>query len=601
MTFGAPAAFWGLLALPLFVLLYLLRVRRRDQPVSSILLWRRSAPSLAASRPSRRIERSLLLLLQLLAAASLVVGLARPAAVGQGVAARDVVLVMDGSLSMRARDVPPTRFDRAREEALALVSRLSPGQRAAVVLAAPHPVLLAPLTDDRRAVERALRAAQPWDAPGDLAAAVTLGAAQRPGPGGQLLVWTDAARGGLPSVGGATYRIVGTSDDNVGITEFRVLRDADGTRALVRVTNNGGAPRRVPLEVRLGDAVVYRDAATVAPGDSRTAVFPVAGTGVLRARLNVHDMLPDDDQAVAVVDPTPLPSVLLVSRGDPYLESVLRLLPVARAAVTPSVAPAAWSAFGTVILDRVDTGALPPGNYLAIGTVPPGLPVSAAGVASRPSIAVWDREDPVLRYVDLGDVRIDRALSLAPEAGRVLVGGSTPLVWAYDGGGVRIVLLAFALEDTDLPLHVAFPILIRNTLEWLGGAIATVRVGDDVAVHAGGASSATLTGPEGGRTALRSTDGVFVVPPPARAGLYRLSVDGRPDRVFAAGIGAPQASVIRPGRAPAGAAPGRSAGAAGALGTALVRIPLWPWLVAAALCAALGEWALATRREGGDA
>ena len=91
MTFGAPAAFWGLLALPLFVLLYLLRVRRRDQPVSSILLWRRSAPSLAASRPSRRIERSVLLLLQLLAAASLVVGLARPAAVGQGVAGRDVV------------------------------------------------------------------------------------------------------------------------------------------------------------------------------------------------------------------------------------------------------------------------------------------------------------------------------------------------------------------------------------------------------------------------------------------------------------------------------------------------------------------------------
>jgi len=601
VTFGAPAALWGLLALPLFVLLYLLRVRRREQPVSSILLWRRSAPSLAASRPSRRIERSLLLLLQLLAVACLVMGLARPAVIGQGIAGRDIVLVLDGSLSMQARDVAPTRFDRARAEALAVVSRLAPGQRAAVVLALPHPMLLAALTDDRRALEGALRAAAPWDAPGDVAAAVTLGAAQQPGPGGQVLVWTDAARGPLPSVAGVTYRIVGTSDDHVGITEFRVLRDAGEVRALVRVTNEGSAPRRVPLEVRLGDALVYRETSTVAPHDSWTTVFPVTGAGVLRARLDVHDTLPGDDEATAVIDPTPLASVLLVSRGNPYLEGVLRVLPVARAAATATVAPSTWSRFGIVILDRVDVGSLPPGNYLAIGTVPPGLPVSAAGVAVHPSVAAWDREDPVLRFVDLSDVRIDRALALAPEGGRVLAAGAVPLVWAYDGGGVRIVILAFALEDSDLPLHVAFPILIQNSLAWLGGAIADARVGDDVQVPAGSASSATLTDPNGRRATLRAIDGVFVLPTLARAGLYRLSVAGGADRVFAAEIGSPQASVIRPGRAPGGTATAPVSGPAGVSQTALVRVPLWPWLVAVALGAALGEWGLATRRVGGDA
>ncbi|HLN12847.1 MAG TPA: hypothetical protein VK587_06645, partial [bacterium] len=153
-------------------------------------------------------------------------------------------------------------------------------------------------------------------------------------------------------------------------------------------------------------------------------MFPVAGAGVLRARLDVHDLLPADDQATAVIDPTPLPSVLLVSRGSPYLEGMLRVLPVARAAETATVSPATWSRFGIVILDRVDVGTLPPGNYLAIGTVPSGLPVSASGVVSHPTVAAWDRDDPVLRFVDLSSVRIDRALALAPEGGRVLAEGA---------------------------------------------------------------------------------------------------------------------------------------------------------------------------------
>ncbi|HEV2357214.1 MAG TPA: BatA domain-containing protein, partial [bacterium] len=82
MTFGVPAALWALAAVPALIALYLLRVRRREHVVSSILLWVRSAPSPSAFRPSRRIERSLLLLLQILAAAGLAAALAQPSVPG---------------------------------------------------------------------------------------------------------------------------------------------------------------------------------------------------------------------------------------------------------------------------------------------------------------------------------------------------------------------------------------------------------------------------------------------------------------------------------------------------------------------------------------
>jgi len=600
VTFDTPASLWGLLAIPLLVVLYLLRVRRRPQTVSSILLWQRSAPTPAGSRPQRWIERSLLLLLQILIAAALVVGLARPAVVGRAPMGGDLLLVLDASLSMRARDGAPTRFDQARAEALDMVAHLRRGQRAGVVLATPRPLLLAPFTRDSSRLRAALGAASPWDTAGDVAGAVFFAIAQKLGPDGRIVVWTDAARGPLPALPRVVYRRLGTSDDNVGITRFRVLRDPGGTEALLRVQNFGSRDRQVPLEVRRGATPIYRTTLSLAAGVSRVVTFPVAGAGVLRARLAVRDALPEDDEAVAILDPAPLPSTLLVSPGNPYITKVLALLPVARAAETRSVDPSAWAGFGVVILDRVATGPLPPGNYLLIGTVPPNLPISASGLVPRPGIATWDRADPVLRFVTFDDVRVDRSLALAPEDGRVLAEGQVPILWAYEGQGVRVLLLGFALGDSDLPLHVAFPVLMANSLAWLGGGGSEATPGESVQVPAAGADEAVLTTPEGGRLGVRAINGVFVLPPFTHTGLYRLA-GAAGDRWFAVGPGSTAAGMIRPGEVPASEisrAQGRGARVSEAL---LTRISLWPWLLLAAMAAALGEWALATRRPGGDA
>lgn len=612
MTLGAPAALWALGTIPVLVALYLLRVRRREHPVSSILLWQRSAPTLAAYRPSRRIERSLLLVLQIVIAAALAASLARPSVVGGTLAADDAVLVLDGSLSMRARDVPPTRFDEARAEALQTLRRVPPGQRVGVVLAAARPLVLAPLDADHDRTARALREAEPWDAAADLGAAVDLARSLRPGGRPGIVVWTDAARGTGPALPGVTYRIVGRSGEHVGITAFRLLRDARGAWALVRVENFGRAPANVPLEVtRDGGGRIFATRLLVPGGESRSTAFPVSGAGVLRARVDVHDVLPEDGTAVAVLGAASLPSVLLVGAGDPPLERLLSVLPVARAAVTRATDPAAWRGFDVVVLDRVETGPLPPGRYLLIGTVPPGLPVASAGAAAGSEIAAWDRTDPVLRFVDLDGVHVRRALELSASGGRVLASGPGPLLWAYEGRGVRAVLLAFALDDSDLPKHVAFPVLVANALAWLGSAAGDAVVGDALQISSGGASQAVLTAPDGRRTAIRAEGGTFVLPAFVRAGLYRLAAPSG-ERLFAVGVGGERAGLIRPGRAPAeppgppaagsaAAFPEPGGGPSGSPAPLLARVPLWPWLLLAAVAAGTGEWILATRRRGGEA
>jgi hypothetical protein len=344
---------------------------------------------------------------------------------------------------------------------------------------------------------------------------------------------------------------------------------------------------------------VYRDTVDVPARGRRTVVFPVTGTGEFRAHITTHDALPEDDDAAAVFDPAPLPAVLLVSEGNPYLERVLRVLPVSRAGATRSLDPAAWGSYGVVILDRVAPGPLPPGNYLLIATVPPNLPISAAGDARRPEFGTWDRTDPVLQFVDLAPVRVSRALALTADGGRVLAGGDVPLLWAFEGGGTRALLLAFALQDSDLPQHVAFPVLLANSLAWLGGASMEIGAGERLQLPSGAATSAELIDPAGHRRTVQAIDGALVLPVLTRAGVYRVKT-GAGTREITVRPAAPPAGRIEPGVAPAAPSAGREQGPA-APGPLLSQVPAWPWFVLGAVAVVATEWALATRRRGGDA
>ena len=99
MSFLSPLALATFaLALPL-VLLYFLKVRRREQTVSSLLLWDPALRDREASAFFQRLQRDPLLLLQILALLALALALARPAVTIMGQGARKVVVVLDTSAS----------------------------------------------------------------------------------------------------------------------------------------------------------------------------------------------------------------------------------------------------------------------------------------------------------------------------------------------------------------------------------------------------------------------------------------------------------------------------------------------------------------------
>jgi len=131
MTFIWPEMLWGLIALPLLVLLYVWLQRRRKKTTlryANLGLVREALGKSVAWR--RHLPPALLFV----AIAALLLAAARPAAVITLPSAQEtIVLAMDVSGSMRAADVLPDRMTAAKEAAKAFVAELPRSVRIAVV------------------------------------------------------------------------------------------------------------------------------------------------------------------------------------------------------------------------------------------------------------------------------------------------------------------------------------------------------------------------------------------------------------------------------------------------------------------------------------
>src|SRR5205814_9379559 len=124
MKFLAPMALWFAAAIPVVILFYLLKRKRVVKLVSSTLLWQKFLAETQASAPFQKLRHNWLLILQLLMLALAIFALARPYFSGRLAGGNLQVLILDASASMQCTDETPSRFEKARVEALKLVNSL---------------------------------------------------------------------------------------------------------------------------------------------------------------------------------------------------------------------------------------------------------------------------------------------------------------------------------------------------------------------------------------------------------------------------------------------------------------------------------------------
>src|SRR2546425_10103849 len=110
-----PAILAAAIAVPALLILYFLKLRRREQMVSSTLLWKKAVQDLQVNAPFQRLRRNLLLILQMLLLLLLCLALSRPVMNYTPAAGKTTVILIDRSASMAAKDPELKGYSRLDE------------------------------------------------------------------------------------------------------------------------------------------------------------------------------------------------------------------------------------------------------------------------------------------------------------------------------------------------------------------------------------------------------------------------------------------------------------------------------------------------------
>ncbi|HLU66624.1 MAG TPA: VWA domain-containing protein, partial [Kofleriaceae bacterium] len=428
MTFLTPISTaiigWAALALGgLAVIAYVLKMRRRRFEVPFSMLWHRVLREKEATSLWKRLKRLLSLLLVLLMLALLLVAALEPELGEADDEARSVVILLDASASMKARDAgedgEATRMEAAKAEVRRILDSLGGGDAAMVMRMDGQTTPLTRFESDMPRLKKLVEGVQPSDTPADLrralgAAADALRDRQNPtiilvGDGAYeeealgSAVWAAGGGGGgggggdeaaAGAAGGqerldavdlsaidVSYVPVGSTGENVGIVSFNARRyatDKTSYEVYIEVQNFGQEVARRKLVLYNGDLATDVRTLELGPGEKLRQIYSRGGgeDSVLRASLELdagdqggearRDAFPLDDEAWALLPARRKQKVLLVTKDNLYLEGAMLVYDnIAVDKLTPeefdaAVADGTLPEYSAVVLDDHTPAALPP-------------------------------------------------------------------------------------------------------------------------------------------------------------------------------------------------------------------------------------------------
>ncbi len=517
------------ITIPSLLLLYFLKLRRREVAVSSTYLWRKAIQDLQVNAPFQKLRKNLLLLLQMLLLIALLLALSRPMARLAATAGKTSVILIDRSASMSAKDEDGrSRLDEAKRRARDLVNTMGRGGTAMVIAFDDKPEVAQPFTSDAQALRNAIDNIQPTDRKSRLSMAYQLADAQV-----QFLPEQNRTNKEPPDVwlysdgrvldgdnlrltGNLKYEKLGSDQTpNVAVVSVSARRNYERpteVQVFARLSNFGPEPTEAPVQL----SVARIDPANTT--DLNFQVNRVAGTVLLPDRwtddereknakeLNLSpregveftleldtgavlkveqtntdgDGLTADNVAYVVVPPPRNLAVLHVAGGEanPFMDRALESLNLKD---MKTISAAEYEkdpprTYDVIVFDRYSPRALPPaGNFVYFGGVPPDTKLKAETkdgkrlIVDGGEVLDWQRDHPILRHLALRRLGVAEMLQLLPplDAEVLMEGANGPMVVLYREGRGTHLVVAFDTLQSDWPTRPSFPVFIYNAMQFL--------------------------------------------------------------------------------------------------------------------------------------
>lgn len=551
MSFLYPYAFLLLLAIPVLIIIYLLKNKYKEATAPSTYLWELSQRFMKRRNPLRTFEHLIALILQILTITALSICLAHPVITTPG-KSDNILFVLDGSPSMRMEDENGSAFDKAKANILDIAQKSPKGSAFSLVYSGKEVRTVFQNVTNRNQLSFYLSSLKTENQTSDLTD--SLSKAQEVIDNSNINLCYLLTDRKVDSLSNINLVDCSVEKDNYSISKLKytyseqilniqasVLSHLSDQSLTVKFTVNGDEIGTRKYDVKKGESrdfsLEYKDLK-----DKYTTIDSV------KAEIVDKDSLMDDNSMVVYNNSSvSTTKILLVSDKPFYFKSILAAIDRAtdyKNTVT-SVTSSYYnpkSSYDLYIFDSFTPETLPTeGSIFFFNS---GATLEGTGFTYQKSVEASDavhltysdnKTSPVYQTFTKGiahnDIVVKKYMryTLNQDFTTILSYNNLPFVFAgKTSNQQREVVFSFDLHDSNLPLLYDFTPLMRNALQYANPKILdsfAYEVGDETTFAlSNNMKSFVITTPDGNKDAYQISDKDFLNYTLDQIGSYQINV-----------------------------------------------------------------------------
>lgn len=507
MSFLQPLGFLALLAIPVLIIIYIIKSKYTEQVISSTYLWELSERFLKRKNPLKAITGILSLILQILAVIFIALAIAHPVfTIKSG--AGDYCFILDSSASMNIEASGKSRFDSAKNEIKRLINSSSDGSSYTLIIAGDVTDTVFRSVEDKKSAINQLEQLTASYSDGNLDSALMT--AQKYFNGNSAMQFYLVTDKNIENKENVNHILISDGKTNYGLSDVDYLFNMTGgsissTTVTGKVFSYSGDATLTVEAYADGDSTAVASQSVEVSGNTATEFnlsVPVTDFNSLTIRIMQDDDLPEDN-AVTIygINDGESYDVLIVSNTPYFIKSALEAANMNCEVLTPDkYSKEACQGYSLYVFDSDDKNPFSPTELPKDGAVwfiNPSGSVKDTGfsVGSRNESMVVpelnDESTSMIRRLLKGTSSDDTTIAGYVKCGQMdsfynlAYYKKDPIIFAGSNGyGNREVVFAFDWGMSDFPLtyngraiinnliNYTFPSLTNETLAFSGESIS---------------------------------------------------------------------------------------------------------------------------------
>lgn len=446
--------------------MYFFRKQYETKNIPSVLLWQEWMNEFEAQKWWKKLQHHLLLYLQLLALLLLIFTLAQPFFNKDGLKGNHIVIILDTSASMTAKEDGKSRLQLAKEEARTLLSKVE-DQSITLVHAKEFPEIIVEKTMSSKEVIDDIDAMESTYGNANLLDSIELAKNLLGDEEGQIHVLTDnlSKEADLTFHENTTFVAynLGTSSENLALNTFGVASQQNKMIGVVTIKNEGKSPKEAELVITNNDGTVLEKRTENIEANSSKNVYieNLPPSDVYKAVITGDHAYELDNELYAFSPIEETGTVYLHGTIHPFARKAAEIASEDVVHLT-SAKTEIDELSGIHILQGMPKDEWPMGPKLIFVAQEDGKK-EASGEMN------FDHTHALMQSVEIDKVYVDSVYTAEVFKNMEVIAkkGDSPLIKSGEFEGSPAVVVLFDLSDSDWPLHTGFPLFMYHAIQQL--------------------------------------------------------------------------------------------------------------------------------------